>query len=126
MNAEHAEREPVVYRDELSKLGHGHPLYEPDPKGEYDKVRIGDVRYVDRFGCFHTVFNTFLSSENPANQRSGTPEEFSPLDASAAGSFSRNDLPAGAMSSTYVRTLGCDLDISGYWDGRPVGEVQSR
>lgn len=106
--------EPFVYRKELQKLGHGYPVYEPDPGNEYDKVRIGDVGYVDRFGRFHTVFNAFLPPEHPVNQRRGTPRGFTPMDSRSSTTFPRSDLPAGPMHSTYVRVLGCNFDVSGY------------
>lgn len=35
-----------LYRNELIRLRHGNPVWEPDPDNLYDRIKIGDV------GCF--------------------------------------------------------------------------
>ena len=50
--------ESDIYAFELSKVGHGYPLYEPDPCGDYDRVRTGDVGHIVE-GKFIRHFNIF-------------------------------------------------------------------
>lgn len=113
-----------VYHAELRKLGHGLPIYEPDPAGQYDKVRVGDVGYVDRFGFFHRIFNAFLPQDDTINLQYGTPNDFEPLAGNSTAIFHRNPLPAGAMHSTYVRMLGGDFEVSGYAPSFLLNSIQ--
>lgn len=64
-----------VYRDELRSLGLGLPIYEPDPSG-YDRVRIGDVGIITRYGDFERVFNVFYDADHPINACFGVPDDF--------------------------------------------------
>ena len=36
----------IIYAEELLKLDLGYALWEADPYGEYEKVKIGDVGYI--------------------------------------------------------------------------------
>ena len=56
-----------VYREQLTSLHHGLPLWEPSPiKSLYDKVSIGDVGYVVE-GFFYRIFNVRLPWNHPSN-----------------------------------------------------------
>ena len=56
-----------LYQNELTVLGHGLPIWEPNP--DCDCVRIGDVGYL-LYDQFITVFN-ILSQNDYSNQDRG-------------------------------------------------------
>ena len=66
-----------TYRDQLASLDLGHALWDPDPAGLYDKVRVGDVGFM-RKGRFLCMFNVFLPGDH-STQVYGVPEGFVPL-----------------------------------------------
>lgn len=69
-----------VYRDQLTALCHGLPLWNPDPlKKVYDKVSIGDVGYL-REGTFIHMFNAMLPWDHPSNKTLVIPEPYKYLD----------------------------------------------
>ncbi|EED83585.1 predicted protein [Postia placenta Mad-698-R] len=63
-----------VYAQQLITLGHGHPLWEPEPKEETE-VEIGDVGYL-RQGGFYRMFNALRDPQDPLNTAVGTPQDF--------------------------------------------------
>lgn len=104
-----------VYQSELLGLDHGLPLYDPDPAGEYDKVRIFDVGYVDsRFGRFHRIFNAALTKEHEVNRQHGTPAGFEPFQPRVPATYNGTALPAGPMHSSHVQVIGSDIGVIGY------------
>ena len=103
--------EQEVYRNELLKLGQGYPIYEPDPSGRYDRIRVGDVGFIDEFGFFHSIFNVFREATD-INQRYGTPRDFVPLRGPACETYRRTPLRAGPMHSAHVRTIGGSIGTS--------------
>lgn len=104
-----------VYQKELLELGHGLPLYDPDPGTEYDKVRIFDVGYVDsRFGRFHRIFNAAPTKEHEVNHQHGTPAGFEPFQPRVPATYNGTALPAGHMHSSHVQAIGSDTGVAGY------------
>lgn len=93
-----------VYSHHLLCLGHGLALYEPDPAGEYDEIRIGDVGHTEN-GAFHRLFNITYPEDHVINER-GVPEGFEPLTLTDDKMYKRNPLPAGAMCSGTVSQQG--------------------
>ena len=69
-----------VYAEQLYSIQQGFALYEPDPAGEYDHVRVGDVGFV-QYGFFHRMFNIFMDEEDPINQLA-VPDHFYPVPSS--------------------------------------------
>ena len=70
-----------TYATELLCLGHGYPLYTPQPDQFYDHVRVGDVGVIKGdIGKFRSVFNICAPADDPMNRSWGTPEGFQPLD----------------------------------------------
>jgi hypothetical protein len=66
-----------VFREQLYRLGHGLPMWEPECE-----VHIGDVGYFKRTdGTFCRLFNILVPHDDSANPR-GVPESFSPFIAS--------------------------------------------
>ena len=102
-----------IYSSQLHSLGHGLALYEPDPAGKYDEVRVGDVGHVV-YGKFHRFFNIF---DDPEEGEEGLllPEGFEPLDARLAETYQRTPLAPGLMCSTSVRRVGGGIGaVAGY------------
>ena len=93
-----------IYSQSLLCLGHGLALYEPDPAGEYDEIRIGDVGHTEN-GAFHRLFNITFPDDHEINGR-GVPEGFEPLSLTEDKLYKRNPLPAGAMCSATVASQG--------------------
>lgn len=106
--------EKDVYEKTLLELGHGLPIYEPDPAGDYDKVRIFDVGYVDEFGKFHRIFNAALSKEHEINRQNGTPAGFEPFLSRTPATYNRTAHQPGPIHSSHVQVIGIDVGISGY------------
>jgi len=57
-----------LYRNELTRLGYGNPVWEPSPGTLYDRVRIGDVGYFER-GKFFPMFNILPPDDSTPNRR---------------------------------------------------------
>ena len=69
-----------VYRDQLTALCHGLPLWNPNPlKGVYNKVSIGDVGFL-REGTFIRMFNVMLPWDDPSNRTLGISDPYESLD----------------------------------------------
>lgn len=94
-----------IYAQQLHCLGHGFALYEPDPAGKYDEVRVGDVGYV-LYGNFHRLFNILHDEDDESVHRMGVPEGFEPLAAELRETYKRTPLPSGVMCSSTVRHAG--------------------
>ena len=98
-----------VYAEQLYTVKEGLALYEPDPAGRYDYIRIGDVGFTRR-GVFHRLFNIFVNKEHPIN-RKGVPENFKPLDIQYSDFHNRNRL-IGPIRSSSVRNVGGSVGAS--------------
>lgn len=98
-----------VYATQLYSVGEGLALYEPDPAGRYDRIRNGDVGFVQR-GFFHRLFNIFADEEDPIN-REGVPAHFSPLGTQYRTTVERGPL-TGAIHSSSVRKLKGSLQTA--------------
>ncbi len=101
-----------IYAEQLYGLNKGYALYEPDPAGQYDRVRIGDVGYT-QFGYFHRAFNIFAGSESddPINTL-GVPEYFEPCPDIYKRSFPRATLDPGPIFSSSICQRGAGLQLS--------------
>lgn len=83
---------PRIYAEELRRLGHGEPLWFPEPDtspgrqnfiedreyGREENILIGDVGYFDRGGNFKRLFNALCDKDHPVN-RGQVPVGFRPL-----------------------------------------------
>ncbi|KAJ3552475.1 hypothetical protein NM688_g4134 [Phlebia brevispora] len=71
-----------IYRDQLSKLGHGVPLWIPEPEARRPQsggeVRIGDVGYFED-GQFVRLFNVLPLENRPGDHLEGPPYSIDPL-----------------------------------------------
>ncbi|KAI0000105.1 hypothetical protein BJV74DRAFT_821577 [Russula compacta] len=92
-----------VYREQLTSLYHGLPLWESKPiKSLYDKVSIGDVGYVLE-GFFYRIFNVTLPWDHPSNKKF-TLEPYEPL---------KSDEFANVRDSTLARGDHTSRSVSG-------------
>lgn len=98
-----------VYSQQLFCLKKGQALYEPDPAGMYDFVRVGDVGHIS-YGAFQRAFNIFCTADDPINDR-GVPEDFEPCP-QWRELQRRTPLAPGPMYSTHVRACGGNLQAS--------------
>ena len=84
-----------TYAVQLYQFTNGLPLYDPDPAGTYDKVRVGDVGYVLK-GKFIRLFNVFERADSAVNA-GGAPENFVPVAPSFSLITRRSVIPACKM-----------------------------
>jgi hypothetical protein len=90
-----------VYRDELTSLFHGLPLWEPDPTNLYEEVSVGDVGFV-REGCFIRMFNVLVPRDDPSNDSFGVPNDYHPLELGHFMNIRESTLSKGDYFSRYV------------------------
>ena len=69
----------TVFRNHLSALSCGLPLWNPRPSKEiYNNVSIGDVGYMYE-GTFIRMFNVMRPWDDESNGLLGTPDTYEPL-----------------------------------------------
>ncbi|KAK7020747.1 hypothetical protein VNI00_017602 [Paramarasmius palmivorus] len=74
-----------LYARALFPLGHGYPLFCPEPnealRPEYIEsgIRFGDVGIIASDGSFDFHFNICLSADHLINKSCGTPDDFVPV-----------------------------------------------
>ena len=103
-----------LYRNELTQLGHGNPVWEPNPDVLYDRIRIGDVGYFQN-DQFIPLFNILPPNDLNRNCRLPFPQpNFEALDIpdNYPTTQSRNPLQAGVYalesSLTFSASVGVD------------------
>ena len=99
----------LTYAQLLLPLGHGYALFDPDPCGQYDRVRPGDVGYISK-GRFYRAFNVFHSARDPINAR-GVPDGFKELKKEIGR---RAPLYNNKFFSRDVNILGFEIGASSY------------
>ncbi|KAI5121739.1 hypothetical protein M0805_009029 [Coniferiporia weirii] len=109
-----------LYSNKLSHLDLGYALFEPNPNGDYDMVRVGDVGYIEG-GKFEKFFNAFYPADDPANDGSDIPAGFEPIRETFRRTGRLETLTPGVRQSTGVRTIGGDLSFSGPISGVLAG-----
>jgi hypothetical protein len=100
-----------VYTQQLSKLKHGLPLWEPEPAWQDGEVKIGDVGYIRR-GRFARLFNAVAPLGDPSNALHSIPNGHVPFELTLAD-VHRNIRyhPVGPMHTTSVETMGIGLRL---------------
>ena len=91
-----------LYAKQLLDLGYGHALFEPNPGGDYDKVRVGDVGYI-QMGKFMRLFNTFESVSGESND-----------------SGLNNDAPIALLGPQFVKTSQLEPLAPGVYKSKSV------
>ncbi|EMD31369.1 hypothetical protein CERSUDRAFT_119761 [Gelatoporia subvermispora B] len=102
-----------IYAEQLFPLGHGHPLWEPEPT-RFGEVQIGDVGYL-RGGAFHRLFNAFRPGDDPLNVDFGCPggEEYRPLRVNDYLWRHRSHaIPPGPLYSKCMKEMSADTQIA--------------
>ncbi|KAJ7157966.1 hypothetical protein C8R43DRAFT_882935 [Mycena crocata] len=73
-----------LYRRLLLPLGHGYPLFDPQPSDDLPELarrigtEIGDVGIFTADGGFHPIYNILRAKDDPVN-RFGVPNDFEPV-----------------------------------------------
>ncbi|KAI5121737.1 hypothetical protein M0805_009028 [Coniferiporia weirii] len=102
-----------LYSNKLTSLYLGYALFEPNPHGIYDMVRVGDVGYIED-GKFVKLFNAFhRANAYPANSGSKFPTNFKPIVENHRDIDELESLDPGIRQSTHVQIVGGDLTVSG-------------
>ena len=103
-----------LYQNELTHLGYGNPVWEPNPGTLYDCVRIGDVGYFQN-DQFMPLFNVLPPDDSNRNRRLPFPQPDFPslrLPANYPSTQDRNPLEAGVhaleSSLTFSASVGVD------------------
>lgn len=100
-----------IYAQRLIHLGHGHPLWGPEPSQRFGEVRLGDVGYLHE-GRFCFLFNTMHSADDPVNSR-GVPRDFvifTPLDSSSI--YWPNAITRTQLCSKSLRSVEIAASVS--------------
>ncbi|EMD31150.1 hypothetical protein CERSUDRAFT_60482, partial [Gelatoporia subvermispora B] len=103
-----------VYAEQLYPLGHGMPLWEPEPTRS-GPVQIGDVGYIQE-GGFYRLFNAMCSADDPLNRdHLGCPQGHEPLVVNETLMNERdNALQPGPLYSRNVREIQAAGALSVY------------
>ncbi|RPD59653.1 hypothetical protein L227DRAFT_503334 [Lentinus tigrinus ALCF2SS1-6] len=64
-----------IYAQQLLHLGHGLPMWGPEPSPDFGEVHLGDVGYF-RDGYFCFLFNAMSNADDPINAQRGVPLGF--------------------------------------------------
>ncbi|KAI5121736.1 hypothetical protein M0805_009027 [Coniferiporia weirii] len=109
-----------LYSNKLSHLDLGYALFEPNPNGDYDMVRVGDVGYIEG-GKFEKLFNAFYPDYHLANDGAYFPASFEPIREAFRRTGHLETLTPGVRQSMGVRTIGGNLSFSGPVSGVLAG-----
>lgn len=99
-----------IYAQKLLHLGHGHPLWGPEPSDRFGEIRLGDVGYLEQ-GRFCFLFNTMKEGNDPINSR-GVPEGFSKFDPPDSkpihwkDAITRTELHSKSLRAVEISTTG--------------------
>ena len=108
-----------LYQNELTHLGYGKPVWEPNPDILYDCIRIGDVGYFhnDQFLPLFNILPPASGGDDLDRNHRGLPfpqPNFQPLDIpdNLPTAHRRNPLQAGvyALESSLTFSLSVGVD----------------
>ena len=107
----------TVYAELLSRYGHGHPLWNPEPSegldGSVRDVQLGDVGYIDAYGGFRRLFNITVDAQHELNA-GGVPIGFTPIAFNQSLKRQREDaLGPGPLCSEGVNSREIGAHIAG-------------
>src|SRR6266567_1347860 len=101
-----------LYREELTSLGHGLALWNPEPpKGSYDNVSIGDVGFI-REGTFFRMFNVILPWDDESNRAPSNPAPLKSLDCGPFPNITENTLVKGHYSHHVETTVASNYNYN--------------
>ncbi|KAI0922265.1 hypothetical protein AcW2_007006 [Taiwanofungus camphoratus] len=101
-----------VYSDQLFRLGHGYPLWDPEPT-KHGEVLVGDVGFVEN-GAFYRLFNALRPTTDPVNLQYGVPDGYKPFQQRTDYSEIRRplDLPPGPLCSRTVKFTSASAQLT--------------
>ncbi|KAK7030239.1 hypothetical protein VNI00_014256 [Paramarasmius palmivorus] len=117
-----------LYARALFLLGHGYPLFCPEPNEalhpEYieNGIRFGDVGLITPDGSFDFLFNICLPADHVINQSCGTPDNFTPVKWN--GQIRRNSnyfQPGKPVCSRCAKCREISAEAMATIPGSPVG-----
>lgn len=103
-----------LYRDELTHLRYGNPVWEPNPDILYDRIRIGDVGYFQS-DQFIPLFSILAPDVSNRNCRLPFPQpNFPALDLpyNYPVTHQRNPLQAGVYALESSLTFSASVDVN--------------
>lgn len=107
---------PSLYVKLLFELGLGYALYEPNTAGygsdAFDKVRVGDVGYLNPEGAFIRLFNICHEANHEINQNRRRPSNFEPIAENCRGIGTYASRPAGLYRSSTMSSKGIGFDAN--------------
>ena len=104
MPLSHAE----LYAQKQFRHQHGYALFDPNPGGLYDEVRVGDVGYVED-GAFIRLFNAFHAADHIVNSGALIPDDFTPMDEELTKTRKSDSLSNRLLASESVRDLRAEV-----------------
>ena len=101
-----------IYARELWYLGHGHPMWGPEPSLAFGEVRLGDVGYLQE-GDFLFLFNCMQDAHDPVNKR-GVPDNFQVFAPPDAASIQHrpDKITQRQLHSTDISSLAVSVEAS--------------
>ena len=93
-----------IYARRLMHLGHGHPLWGPEPSATFGEIRIGDVGYL-RDGHFCFLFNAMLGADHEANSQQGVPRNFAAFDTPRSPLHWKDEITDTQLHSKTLRSV---------------------
>lgn len=99
-----------VYAEQLFRLGHGYPLWDPEPT-KHGEVLIGDVGFINE-GAFYRLFNATVAADDSLN-RYGVPDGYEPFELGTdyARITRQSDLPAGPLCSQTIKCIDASAQV---------------
>jgi hypothetical protein len=104
-----------LYRNELTHLGYGNPVWEPNPDTLYDRVRIGDVGYFQN-EKFVPLFNILPPDDSTRHRRLPFPQPNFPalyLPDGRPTTHNTNPLQAGVYALESSLNFSASVGIDG-------------
>ncbi|KAL5513483.1 hypothetical protein ACEPAH_3882 [Sanghuangporus vaninii] len=87
----------------------GYALFDPSSGTTYDKVRVGDVGYIDDAGTFMKLFNVFHTGNDKRNTDTHLPDGFTPI----AKKFTEIDVNQSVGNKLFISASVRQLKLDG-------------
>lgn len=102
-----------VYVQMLLPLGHGYPIWNPDPTPSSPEVHVGDVGHIEK-GTFYRLFNAMKDADDPENEGCELPDNFEKLPIpEQVKIITPRAIQAGAICSKTVTARSVGAQVSG-------------
>ncbi|PCH41760.1 WD40 repeat-like protein [Wolfiporia cocos MD-104 SS10] len=99
-----------VYAEQLFRLGHGYPLWDPEPT-KHGEILIGDVGFIEN-GGFYRIFNATHNKDDPVNKY-GVPDGFKTFSYGEYAEINQSGyITEHALCSKAVKQVTASLDVN--------------